>query len=335
MRKKQLLTLLSTATFTAFAALSVPMTAVVAAPAAEAKAAAKTKFANNAYIVRLTEMPVVAYDGSIKGYPATKPRPGQKIDPDSPLVVSYKSYLESRQDAVLASVGGGKKLYSYGYAFNGFAAELTAAQAGKLAATRGVVTVEKDAARQLDTSSTPTSSGWLAPMASGPRPEPRARTSSSASSMAACGRSIRAFRIARARTATTRGTASWITSRSRLARQVRPGEAFTATNCNQKLIGARYYNSGFGGNAGIKVALPYEFNSRATRRPRHAYFQHLGRNANVTVTGPARCSATSAASHLARASRRTRSAGATAMTAAASIRTASRPSTRPSRTAWT
>ena len=40
-----------------------------------------------------------------------------------------------------------------------------------------------------------------------------------------------------------------------------PGEAFDASNCNQKLIGARYYNAGFGGNAGIDATLPHEFNS--------------------------------------------------------------------------
>ena len=33
--------------------------------------------------------------------------------------------LAARHDAVLNGVGGGKKLYSYGFVFNGFAAELT------------------------------------------------------------------------------------------------------------------------------------------------------------------------------------------------------------------
>jgi len=40
-----------------------------------------------------------------------------------------------------------------------------------------------------------------------------------------------------------------------------PGEAFNAANCNQKLIGARYYNAGWGGNAAIDTFFPFEFNS--------------------------------------------------------------------------
>ena len=140
MPRKPILTMLSTAAMTALAAMSLPITTVVAAPAAdEAKAAARNKFTNSAYIVQLAEKPVTAYTGGIKGLQATKPRKGQKIDPNSPAVVNYRSFLESRQEAVLASVGGGKKLHSYGYVFNGFAAELTAEQAAKLAQTNGVV----------------------------------------------------------------------------------------------------------------------------------------------------------------------------------------------------
>ena len=87
--------------------------------------------------MRLAELPVVAYDGGIKGLQATKPKRGQKIDPNSPGVVAYKAFLESRQSAVLASVGGTAKVHSYGYTFNGFAAELTDAQVAKLAGDPG------------------------------------------------------------------------------------------------------------------------------------------------------------------------------------------------------
>ena len=67
-----------------------------------------------------------------------------------------------------------------------------------------------------------------------------------------------------------------------------PGEGFTAANCNQKLIGARYYNEGWGGDAGIDATLPFEFNSP---RDYNGHGSHTsstaGGNANVTTTGPA------------------------------------------------
>jgi hypothetical protein len=130
------------------------------------------------------ELPVSAYDGSIKGLQATRPGKGQKIDPNSPAVINYMAFLESRQNAVLGKVGGGQKLHSYGYVFNGFAAELTAEQAARLEQMPGVVAVTRDEARSLDTASTPDFLGLTAP--GGPRR--RARASSSASSMAASGR---------------------------------------------------------------------------------------------------------------------------------------------------
>ena len=52
---------------------------------------------NNAYILQMA---------------ATKPAKGQRIDPNSPAVVAYMGYLARQQNAALASVGGGQKLYS-------------------------------------------------------------------------------------------------------------------------------------------------------------------------------------------------------------------------------
>ena len=286
MRKKPMLTLLSTAALTAFAALSVPVTTVVAAPA---QATAKDKYTNDVYIVRLAEEPVVAYRGGIKGYPATRPRAGQKVDPNSPQVVNYKSYLESRYDAVLAGAGGGRKLYDYGYVFNGFAAELTAAQAAKLEATPGVLGVVKDHARTLDTSSTPTFLGLDAPgglwNGLGVRGEnviigivdggawPEHPSFSDRTDVNGNG--------------TKDGKLGYQQIPGWNGRCV-PGEQFTASDCNQKLIGARYYNSGWGGNAGIDAQLPWEFNSP---RDYGGHGTHTattaGGNAGVAATGPA------------------------------------------------
>jgi hypothetical protein len=52
------------------------------------------------------------------GYAAMAGAAGQRR-PDESQVVNYKSYLESRQNAVLASVGGSS---TAGYVFNGWAA---------------------------------------------------------------------------------------------------------------------------------------------------------------------------------------------------------------------
>lgn len=289
MRKKPLLTLLSTAAVTAVAAMSVPLSTAVAAPGAEAKSAAKQKFSNNAYIVRLAEQPVVAYDGSIKGYKATRPRKGQKIDPDSPQVVNYKSYLESRHDQVLASVGGGKKLYSYGYVFNGFAAELTPAQAEKLAQTQGVLAVEKDTVHELETSSTPAFLGLSGP---GGVWSQLGVTGENVIIGIVDGGAWPEHPSFSDRTGTNgNGTKDGKLSYQQIPGwhgKCTPGEEFNASNCNQKLIGARYYNSGWGGNAGIDAQLPWEFNSP---RDFGGHGTHTattaGGNADVMPTGGA------------------------------------------------
>lgn len=242
---------------------------------------------NNVYIVQLAEAPVTAYTGGIKGLPATKPRKGQKIDPNSPAVVNYMVHLAARQDAVLNGVGGGRKLYNYGYVFNGFAAELTAAQAARLAVARGVMAVTKDEARALDTSSTPAFLGLSAPggiwskatgenviigmVDSGIWPEHPSFSD----------------RTGVNGNATQDGKLDYQQIPGWHGRCV-PGDRFTGTECNQKLIGARYYNSGFGGNAGISAQFPFEFNSP---RDWEGHGTHTastaGGNAGVMPTGAA------------------------------------------------
>jgi subtilisin family serine protease len=287
MYRKQLLTLLSTAAISAVAALSVPTASLVAAPGAETKGEAK-KFTNKLYIVRMAELPVVAYDGGIKGLKATKPQRGQKIDPNSPAVVQYKSFLESRHDAAMAAVGATKKVYSYGYTYNGFAAELTAEQAAKLAQMPGVLGVIKDEAYELDTATTPGflgltgASGFWATKAKGEgvvigivdggvwpeHPSFSDRTDVNGNG-------------------TKDGKLGYQQLPGWNGRCV-PGENFTASNCNQKLIGAQYFNAGWGGNAGIDAQLPWEFNSP---RDYGGHGTHTattaGGNANVPATGAA------------------------------------------------
>jgi subtilisin family serine protease len=257
------------------------------APPAIAAAAGKAP-KNNAYIVQLAEPPVAGYTGGIAGYAATKPSKGQKIDPNHPQVISYLGYLQQRQDSLLNGVGGGKKLYHYGYVFNGFAAELTEAQAQRLAQTRGVLAVSKDEARPLDTSSTPAFLGLTGPTGvwatqakgegviigivdGGVWPE----SLSFSDRTGVNGNASKDGKLDYQQLAGWHGRCT-------------PGEAFDASHCNQKLIGARYYNAGFGGNAGIDANQPWEFNSP---RDFGGHGTHVastaGGNANVPTTGDA------------------------------------------------
>ncbi len=211
------------------------------------------------YIVQMAGDPVVAYRGDIKGLKATRPKPGQKIDPLSTDVVAYVKFLTTKHDKVLAATGG-KKVYDYVYSYNGFAANLTADDANKLAARPDVLAVASDAKRELDTATTPSFLGLTAPggvwsqakgenviigiVDGGIWPE----SASFSDRTGVNGNGTKDGKLGYQQIPGWHGRCV-------------PGEQFTASNCNQKLIGARYYNAGWGGNAGIDEQLPHEYNS--------------------------------------------------------------------------
>lgn len=229
---------------------------------------APDKQAKSLYIVQMADPPVVAYTGGISGLRATKPAKGQKIDPNSAVVVNYVKYLDGTHNARVAAVGG-RKVYSYRYAFNGFTAELTPNQAARLAADARVVAVTKDTIAKLDTSTTPdfldldaTRGIWstLSGNASG------SPISGSGPGSAGAGEGVIVGIIDSGIWPENPSFSDRDAAGQRVYQQVSgwhgkcvPGEAFTATDCNQKLISAQYFGEGFGGAAGIKASFPYEF----------------------------------------------------------------------------
>jgi len=272
--------------------LCVAMPAAVVAGQAEPNAAVKSGNVPNNYIVRMSEDPVVAYKGGINGLQATKPNRGQKIDPNSPKVVEYVAYLDSRHDEALFGAGGGRKLYDYRYSFNGFAAELSEEQAAKMAAAPGVLSVSRDELVQADTSSTPTFLGLDAPgglwdqlggfgsagdgiiigvVDSGIWPE----SLSFSDRTGVNGNATKDGKLDYHQIPGWHGKCT-------------PGEAFNASMCNQKLIGAQWFNAAWGGDAGIDAQRPWEFNSV---RDYNGHGTHTsstaGGNHGVPTTGPA------------------------------------------------
>lgn len=217
------------------------------------------KFTNDVYIVQMADAPVAAYTGEISGFAATKPAKGQKINVNDPKVVKYVGFLDSQHGKAMQAAGVVKKLYDYRYTFNGFAAIMTEAQAEVIRKTAGVLAVSKDEMVFADTSSTPTFLGlnadggfWseakgedvvIGVIDTGIWPE-----SPSFSDRTGTSPSGKPGKLS------YRQLPGW-------NGKCVPGEDFTAANCNQKLIGAQYFNAGWGGDEGIDALLPWEFNS--------------------------------------------------------------------------
>ena len=220
---------------------------------------------NGIYIIQMLGDPVVAYEGGIKGLKATKPKKGKKIDPDSKHVVDYVGYLNAKHADALKQAGGGKKVYNYQYSFNGFAAELSHGQAKQLQSVDGVVAVRADEFLILDTATTP---GFIGLEDSGGLWDQLGGVDSSGEDViiGIVDGGVWPESLSFTDRTGENGNASKDGKLSYHHMPVwhgecRPGEAFNSSHCNQKLIGARYYNAGFGGDAGIDEQLPHEFNS--------------------------------------------------------------------------
>ncbi len=106
------------------------------------------------YIVQLQQEPAASYKGDIAGLPATQPAPGAPFDARALHVQNYVKYLGARKRDVLATVAGARVFADYSVVVNGFAAMLTDAEVLTLKMNGAVADVQADEARQLDTIST-------------------------------------------------------------------------------------------------------------------------------------------------------------------------------------
>ena len=189
------------------------------------------------YIVSFGDEPLATYDGSRKGYAATRPSRGRKLNPNSAAAKRWSSYLTGRQGKALAAVGA-RKIYSYTVTNNAVAAQLTAKQAARLAKTSGVVRVEKDVLRAPLTTKSPEFLGldkqgglW-------------SQLGGNAKAGAGTVVGIVDSGIWPESEAFKGGTgipvpAGW-------TGECESGVLFPKTTCNDKLIGARFYVEGFG-----------------------------------------------------------------------------------------
>jgi subtilisin family serine protease len=250
---------------------------------------------NGVYIVQMIHDPVVEYKGDIRGLRATKPQPGQKIDPTSPNVVNYVAYLDARHDEALNRAGG-HKLYDYRYSFNGFAAQMSLEQANRMTGVDGVLAVSADVLQTMDTSSTPhflglDNPGGLWEQLGGPT---GSRNVSGAGEGIIIG-TIDSGIWPESLSFTDRDTAgkliyqqiSGFHGKCDSAETVTDG-SWDANLCNRKLVAAQHFNAAWGGDAAIQEQRPWEFLSP---RDYNGHGTHTsstsGGNYGVQPTGPA------------------------------------------------
>jgi subtilisin family serine protease len=204
------------------------------------------------YIVQLADAPIASYSGGVAGIEATRPAPGQRLNLQSQPVQRYADYLGSRQASVQAIVANAKVLHEYKVVLNGFAAMLTDDEVRQLKASAAVADIVADEARYPVTSFTPTFLGLDKPgglwsqlggsehagegvvvgiIDSGIWPENPAY----ADRVDANGKP----------TFDNSGKLVYDAPPAGWQGACQTGEAFTAGHCNNKLIGARYFDESF------------------------------------------------------------------------------------------
>ena len=130
-------------------------TAHIAVKAAQVAVSADTS--TKLYIVQVAGAPIASYTGDLKGFAATKPAKGHKVDTRSAAATAYRGHLTAVRNDVLRGSGlaGRKAVDVYDVALNGFAMKLTAAEANRLQHTSGVLHVWPNEIFKADTVSTP------------------------------------------------------------------------------------------------------------------------------------------------------------------------------------
>ena len=204
------------------------------------------------YIVQLADKPVASYAGGVAGLNATQPGAGARLNLASQDVQLYTGYLDLKQATVQASIAAAPVQYQYKVVFNGFAALLTDAEVRALQARSDVAAVTADEQRHVLTSYTPTFLGldspsglWstlggkghagedviVAMLDTGIWPE----SPSFADRLDA----------GQVPTFDPSGTLAYGAPPAGWHGSCQSGEGFTAADCNNKLIGAQYFDATF------------------------------------------------------------------------------------------
>lgn len=223
--------------------------------AVAALSAAAQSAPRKGYIVELADAPAAAYEGSVSGLAATRPAAGAKLNVNASHVVAYLTYLNGKAGNVTAAVPAATVYHRYGVAFNGFAAKLSDVELQKLLATPGVKAITADEPSKLDTTYTPSYLGLTGPNGLWSKLDGTGRAlkgediiighvdtgvwpedPSFSDKVDATGKPVSSH---------LPGTVVYGPPPAKWTGTCQAGSGFTPSMCNNKLIGARYFNAGY------------------------------------------------------------------------------------------
>ncbi|MGV7207664.1 S8 family serine peptidase [Oxalobacteraceae bacterium A2-2] len=205
-----------------------------------------------AYIVQLPDEPLAAHQGKAAGARTALKMGGKRVDLDSGEARQYRSYLGAQHARIKSMLPDSAITREYKVVFNGFAARLTDAEVRAIKGSAKGVRIVPDERRHVVTNYTPTFLGLDQPgglweqlggkehagediiigvIDTGVWPE----NLSYADRVDATGKP----------TFDSSATLAYGPPPARWKGVCQQGEGFSAASCNNKLIGARYFNAGF------------------------------------------------------------------------------------------
>lgn len=338
---------------TTLAALSLPLATPATAAGSTPSLAAGT------YLITLADQPLATYDGRVDDIPATRPTADRKLDVTTANAKRYRTHLTDEQTHVAKKVGATVRQH-YAVTTNTFSAQLNAGQLVELARTKGVTGIAPDRLHQatgdknstdylglsgrkglwaalggtakagkgvvigdIDTGIWPESASFKAPALTTKKPtgKPGKKPTGNDRYRPYLDGSTTVMHKADGTTFT--GTCQ-------------TGASFTAADCNEKVISARYFGDGWLRNvpesnrAGYISPATAKATAPTPRRPRPGTPGSVPQP-TASTSAPSPVSPPPPPSPSTRRSGRARTAPRTAASPAIS----SPPSTRPSPTEWT
>jgi len=261
--------------------------------------------ATQLYIIQLNDPPALAMHNQKTRRSGVASEPGNHFDSQDEDVRRYVNKLQAKQNEMLLSLNlWDQRVYSYGYTLNGVAVKLTPSQAEQMRLHKGVARIWADTRRSVATSDSPEFLGLFD------------RNGGLRSDLGLQGEDIivgvidsgitpghpsfadyEKPRVCSSEWAETSLLGRWLCRRFKKRANVMyepPGEnwqgvcetgpGFNESDCNNKLIGARFYSEGFAQNADVdedQFFSPADADGHGT----HIASIAAGNQVNATVFG--------------------------------------------------